>query len=228
MSTPEMTEVKNDAAVGGTNGQGPETVTQSAENDVVPTTVAVATEVDKLSEDNNVVSEATAQPVVAQVTTSPVVQAATSAAVDNVSTANNISTVGKLVLSGIDTYIFNMMPGKPISDTAGIRNQIALFRTLSMMLSNVFEDFNLVYSEVLKKFHDGRNDVFHEINVFRFFESIPISATERKVFMSLLNLIKVTADPASRAISLKQVDMNKNLKYLTEEAKNKLLNFYHL
>lgn len=140
----------------------------------------------------------------------------------------NITTMGKLVLNAIQDYIDNMGPNKPVSQSTTSRYQISLFRNLMLMLDKVDDDFETVYSMILKQAHELRDGVFHEAYLFRAFDYMPISELERKQFQRLLNLIKVTADPQSRNLATKQVDFGKTLEPFAESVKQKILTFYRL
>ena len=139
---------------------------------------------------------------------------------------SKLSTMGKIVLQSIEDYAIKMHPLKPIDVENGCRQQIGLFRALTQLLNNVNNDFPIVYGAVLARVHELRETVFHELYVFRFFDNMQLSEKERKQFQRLLNLIKVTADPKSRQVTLKQVDMGKTMEFFTEAVKQKIFAFY--
>lgn len=164
----------------------------------------------------------TPPPVVQQ--TKPVVDTAPAQAPD----LSKISTTAKLALMNIDEYIANMQPSKPITVENGCKNQVTLFRSITQILNHLNEDFNVVYSEMLRKVHEHSNGVFYDANVFRFFDNISLNEKERKQFQRLLNLLKLTADPKSRQVALKQVDLGKTLEFFPESVKQKILTFYRV
>lgn len=138
-----------------------------------------------------------------------------------------VGTTGKIVVSTILSYIENMQPGKPQSENGAIRNQIALYRAIIQCIENTGDDFTKVFTFLLAAFHEYRKTVFHEDKVFRHFDNITLGEEERQAFARLLNLLKVAADPSSRAQALKQITFETTLKHgLTEKGRHNVLAFF--
>lgn len=138
------------------------------------------------------------------------------------------TTVGKMALDQIAAYMDAMAPKKPQTPQTGVRHQVQLYRTLTMVINKLDSDFFLVWGAILKVFHEQKNGVFHETAVFRFPEHITLAPDDQKAFHRLLNLIKITADPQSRNAATRQVDFKRTLEFgVTEAGRVKLLNFYN-
>ena len=90
------------------------------------------------------------------------------------------------------------------------------------------EDFEKLLKTVFAFFEEHKNGVFHETRVFRGMDNIPLNKDDRAAFTRLLNLFKLVANPQSRKIALKQVDLNASLQYsVTEQGKNRLMSFFN-
>lgn len=136
------------------------------------------------------------------------------------------SSAGKVVLTNLQEYAVSMNALKPQSNDTIMRQQRKLWQTLSIALTLDGDVFLQVWAGILAGFAVGESGVFADENVFRGMEYIDLSTEQTKQFQRLLNLIRVTADPRSRAVSMRQVDMNKTLDGFSESAVNNLQAFY--
>ena len=138
-----------------------------------------------------------------------------------------VSIAGKISLAQIQEYVVNMRPKRPMLESEGARHQVILYRTLINIINNIDEDFVTVFSTILRLFEEHRDDVFHEMYVFRFMEHITLSDIERKAFHRLLNLLRISAPIKGRDLALKQVDFNSTLQYgITEIGKQRIYAFF--
>jgi hypothetical protein len=141
----------------------------------------------------------------------------------------NASTVAKLQLNTIREYMLAMAPNKPITPAAGARQQVMLYRALIGIINLLGDDFNQVWSAVLKLFLKHRSGVFNEMGTFRFTEHMEISKQDRDTYLRLLNLINVTADPKGRQVALRQVRLEETLNYGVQEAgRQRIQAFYNV
>ena len=137
------------------------------------------------------------------------------------------SVLGKINFSNVLDYIKNMAPRKPISTDEGIRHQVALYRSLTTVINNLDSDFNLVYGSILQLFNEHKDGAFHETRVFRFMDNITLPDNDRKSFQRLLNLVKLTADPKGRELTLKQINLDSALEFISENGRQKIMKFYN-
>lgn len=142
----------------------------------------------------------------------------------------NISRKAQSAVFPLTTYIQAVAPRKPVTTEELVRAQTSLYRVISQVINGLEgEDFTGAWGYLLQMAHAHRKGVFSEIYLFRGFEDIVLPEAERKAFQRLLNLIKLTADPKSRQIALKQVDITKTLELgLTEPGRQRVLGFYNL
>ena len=166
-------------------------------------------------------------PAAKPATTAPaVVSNSFNAMVEGVKT--NGSDFQKNLLTALETYVFEMAPGKRhLNDDAAMK-QYTLWVTLRNVINDApVEEFRNLWSMVLAFFVEYAEKSFHERYVFRFTEHWRWSKQELDGFLSILNLIKLTADPKVRAVGLKRVDLNRALvSPITDDGRNRLLNFY--
>lgn len=143
---------------------------------------------------------------------------------------DSLSTYGKALKQAFDQYQLKMKPRASVNDADVGRAQTSLARILFGTV-NVLEgnDFQNMFSHILAQFHKHADGVFHEMYVFRGADVIELPNEERRLFANLLNLLKLTADPAGRATALKQVDLNKTLGAgISEAGRQKVYGFFNL
>lgn len=135
---------------------------------------------------------------------------------------------GTMVIDQIAAYMDAMAPKKLQEDRDIVRSQVQLYRALTRAINTLTDDFYLVWRAILATFHEHRDGVFHESAVFRGMQHITLPKDDIKAFQRLLNLIKITANPAGRQAAIKQVEFGKTLEFgITEAGRQKLLNFYN-
>jgi hypothetical protein len=140
----------------------------------------------------------------------------------------DLGTFALSALGGVVDYIKTMHPRRPNTTTEVLQQQTALYRALTTLINKVEgEEFTRAWSWLLEQFVLYRQGVFAEKYVFRGFEDITLNEADRKAFQRLLNLVKATCDPRSRAVTLKQIDLTKTLELgVTEPGRQRVLQFY--
>lgn len=138
------------------------------------------------------------------------------------------SSAGRVILQNVLDYMQAMDPKKPVNADIGSRYQVSLYRAITRTINNLGDDFDLVFTAILRLFADNGSDVFAERFVFRFMDSVNLSSDEIKGYQRLLNLLINTADPKGRASGLKMTDFNKTLEFgLTEEGRARVLTYFN-
>lgn len=131
------------------------------------------------------------------------------------------------VVNTLETYIVEMAPGKPHSGNQGVSNQLGLYNVIKTILRQKGPEFNTNFNELLKVVNKFRNQHFHEKNAFRYWGRLEISDRERQSFENMLSLLLTTSEPSTRAITIKQVDLNEITKKLKDsDVHQKLEGFY--
>lgn len=135
------------------------------------------------------------------------------------------------VLNGVFEYMDEMKPKRQMSPKDGGKNQANLYRTIRYMFITPNDNFAKLFSvflAIVNEFKDT-GKVFNERYLFRFPESIQLNQSETDTFWKWLQLFITTSDAKDRKYALTQVNVNKALSQnLTEDARNKIINFYNI
>jgi hypothetical protein len=143
----------------------------------------------------------------------------------------NLTTTGttsqKYVIGIINSYISDMAPGIKMTQVDGAKHQEYLWNLIKNVVNLDPEEFKKAWTVLLAFFNNYADGVFNDRYVFRFFEVVNLDPASIAGFQNILNLIKLTAEPSTRAASLKQVDLEKTTnKGFTEKAKQNIMSFY--
>lgn len=141
---------------------------------------------------------------------------------------DNGTTKQKILISAIEKYMVDMQPGKPVGGDAGARFQYMFWKTLSEVIeqSNQ-EEFKKSWNIILAYFNQFKTGVFHDKYVFRFAEFWAWNEGELNAFQRILNLIKLTCNPAERQVGLKQVSLERSLaEGFSDDGRQRILTFY--
>ncbi len=141
---------------------------------------------------------------------------------------SGLSPVAKQVMLRLEAFIKDMAIGKPQDSVTGARHQISLYRNLLRAVTDVDQDFPILWNLILAKFKEqGEVGVFDNSHLFRFFEDMTgLSRTEQRQFRNLLNMLQVTASVKSREHALKQFSLHSAIEGLPGIAQERLLAFY--
>jgi hypothetical protein len=141
----------------------------------------------------------------------------------------NGTVAEKSLISGIEQYMKNMAPGKPIDFDVGARQQYQFWKLISGLAENSkTEDFKKLWSILLTYYKKYKTGVFHERYVFRFSENWVWSESELHGFQRVINVINLTCDPAERISGLKQVSLDRSLSEgFTDDARQRIVSYYH-
>lgn len=141
----------------------------------------------------------------------------------------NGTVAEKSLISGIEQYMKNMAPGKPLDFDSGARFQYQFWKLISNIAETAKPDeFKKLWSILLAYYREFKTGVFHERYVFRFSENWIWSEAELNGFQRVLNIINLTCDPKERAIGLKQVSLDRSLSEgFSDDARQRIVGYYH-
>lgn len=144
------------------------------------------------------------------------------------SVKTNGSLEEKVVYQQFESYIKDMKPGIEINHTLGATKQRGLYNVLINIVNNYTGDkFTSAWSLVLNYFHENPHDVFGDRYIFRFAEQWSGDLDSLKCFQKMINLIRLTANPAKRKESLKSVNLKLTLSHpISEQGRNSITTFY--
>lgn len=143
--------------------------------------------------------------------------------------------VEKAVMTGVieyalAQYVQKMKPGVPMTPEEGAVQQRLLWKTLQNLLEKTpEEDFQQAFNTALKIFKEFENGAFGDQYVMRFMSDVHLDRDEIYAFQAIINLMKKTADKATRSQMLKQVDLSRSLsRTFTEAARQRVLSFFNV
>lgn len=128
----------------------------------------------------------------------------------------------------IERYIDLMKPGRPVTPEEGGIQQWVLLNTVREILSQEGSDFTNNFAMLLNYIHENRRGVFAETHVYRYLTHPRLSGEDGRIFQRLMNLFLATADPRTRYLGLKQVNLATTVRGLTGDQGDKLRDFYEI
>jgi len=136
----------------------------------------------------------------------------------------------KSFIARFETYKNTLQPGKIIDPDIGARAEMSFWRTLQDIAQTTpYSEFKALWNVFLGfvKEHQG-SGVLNDRYVFRFFSHWTFPQSDAEGFQAIINLAKLTCEPATRPAGLKQIDLERAFKKgLTEQARQNLLMFYN-
>lgn len=138
------------------------------------------------------------------------------------------TSLEKNLLFTFNEYIKKMAPKVRVLGDDGARQQYMLWLTIRNVVNDSpNNEFKSLWNTILSFFNEYKEGVFAETHVFRFSEFWQWDKKELDAFQRIVNLIKLTADPKSRATNLRQIDMNRALVFpINDTGRTRLLSFY--
>lgn len=142
--------------------------------------------------------------------------------------AESGSPAAKKLVDSLEAYLTNMRPGLPLTSEKGNQQQQSLwFLIRNTVESSKPEDFRQLWHTILMYFNHHKTGALGPRHLFRFAESWSRGQDELRGFQKVLNIIRLTADPAERESGLKQVDIAANLQDgFSEEGRSRLVQYY--
>ncbi len=133
----------------------------------------------------------------------------------------------KSIQTDLISYVEAMDPKKSVNPAEGGRWQYSLFNSLITVLNNKDQTkFNQEWNTVLGEFVKHQNGVFGENFVFRFPAEWTGTPNQFTTFRRLVTLIISTANPQTRTKALAQINLDLVTRFMSENQKTRLINFY--
>lgn len=132
-------------------------------------------------------------------------------------------------ISTVEQYVVEMAPTKTMPASTGVYHQAALFNAIHALVEYAGPDFKYGWATLLKFFHEFKDGALAQQYVYRFAPETVMVPEKQKAFEAILTVLVRTADPKSRELVSRHVDMNKATRYIfSAEGRKNLLAFYKL
>lgn len=133
----------------------------------------------------------------------------------------------KWLVEALERYVVAMTPRTPISSEVGLKNQLALWNTITRVL-NEYEpsEFSKLWNILVAYFRQHKDGVFGIQYVLRFTDKWPMNRLEECTgFENMVNLLKATAN--NRNTVTKEVSIDKSVREcFSDVARGRLIQFY--
>lgn len=114
-------------------------------------------------------------------------------------------------ISRVFTYLERMAPTRPISNTDGAKEQVALYKAIQNIVNRQEVYFTQLFTALLAIFKAELKGALGDRYRLRFMESVVMGEGDRKGFNYLTHLLCVGADPVSRSLALKSINYDRAL-----------------
>lgn len=140
----------------------------------------------------------------------------------------NVPPANQIDINRIQIYIEKMAPRRPIDAKVGVAEQVALYRSIQNIINRQEDYFTQLFSALLFLFKtEGATGALSDRYRMRFMENVTLPVGDRKAFANITAMLHILADPASRAIAMKQVNLERALENgLTAEGRDRVLNYF--
>lgn len=134
-----------------------------------------------------------------------------------------------LITEQFERYSKNMAKSRPIEEADGVRQQLDLWKLIQTTISKEGTAFNVLFAHLLELMHGERDGALHMHRRYRFFGALPLGAEEARNFESILQAFMTLANPQSRMLKIKQVNLPAVfLNYSNKSAEARVIDFFTL
>jgi hypothetical protein len=174
-----------------------------------------------------------AEPVVVEESKVIVVEASTPVAAD-VALTDKLASILKDVpaahqpdIARVLTYLERMSPKRPVDTKAGVQEQVALYRSIQNIINRQEQYFTQLFSALLYIFKSEAAGALGDRYRMRFMDNVTLNVGDRKAFAAISQMLAILADPLSRDLALKQVNLERALANgLTAEGRMRVLHYF--
>lgn len=140
----------------------------------------------------------------------------------------NGTAAQKNLINALSLYVSNMSPHIQQTDDGGAKQQYNLWKAIQTVIEQSEpNEFKKLWNIILAYFQQYKQSVFHDRYIYRYSEFWQWSEDHLTALQRLINIIKLTSDPATRAVGLRKVSLDRSLEVgISDAARQKLTNFY--
>jgi hypothetical protein len=140
------------------------------------------------------------------------------------------SPSSRLVIEELKHYIEKMSARVRMPVEEGGQMQMNLYHTLVQAINSKAEDFDAVFGLTMKLIRDNLKGAFSDENMHRYTPHVTMPSQRVAHFRHLLSTLTALADPASRQIALRQVNLAQTFHRapIREDARQRVLNYFNV
>lgn len=136
--------------------------------------------------------------------------------------------ISREAMQNILSYVRYMSPTTPNTPETGGQWQATLYHTLTGIINRGCGEWNTFYGVFLQIVNALKtNHVFKATMINRFLEEAPLTASDRRAFTRLMHVFVTTSDPATRSLSVRQVNLDAAMKEGVIEAGRQRVKAYY-
>lgn len=134
----------------------------------------------------------------------------------------------QMFIRSLDAYMLIMAPGKPVAPVTGAKAQQALWKALQTLIDSAPHDqFTKLWTLWLGFVHLHIEGAFGERHACRFADQWIWDLDELDAYFAIINLTKLTCNPAERSQGLKRVSLDKTLaRGFSEDGRQRIMSYY--
>lgn len=142
--------------------------------------------------------------------------------------------MARLGLSQVLSYAIKMGRHAPVTPAKGARMQMEFYTELLHVLNQGCVDFPYFYNTVLAVINENGDvgQAFHGVNPQRFWPEVraQVDATTVENMQFFMHLLVYTSDPKTRksSVLLRHLNLEDATRMLAPDARQRLMNFYHI
>lgn len=130
-------------------------------------------------------------------------------------------------INRVFVYLDRMAPNRPVSNEAGAKEQVALYKAIQNIINRQEVYFTQLFTALLAIFKAEFKGALGDRYRLRFMESVVLGEGDRKGFNYLTHLLCVGADPVSRKLALKSVNFDRALSNgVTAVGRDRILGYF--
>ncbi len=132
----------------------------------------------------------------------------------------------RYVVTFMGQYVEAMNIKRPLDAEEGVKNQRALWRTMSNVVEQD-DGFRECFRLIIAYFREYKDTVFHDYYVYRFQPEMNLAPDHNTGMLRLINLFKVAAGLNNKADIFRLVNMEATFsKGLTDSARNRVIQYF--
>jgi len=140
------------------------------------------------------------------------------------------SPSAKLNIEELKEFVAKMQPDVLLTPEQGGQQQTIFYQILIQAINTPAEDFGAVFALVTKIIRENLGGCFAPENMHRYTPHVTMPSASVTHFRNLLNALVALADPATRQIAVRQINVEQAFgdRKIKEESRQRVMSFFNL